>query len=373
MEYSKEQLQYLLAMQRMPGIGPRKLSELLETFNASKFTDPGSLQWEGAEKDLAWMEMANCHIISHRHSAYPARLKEIPGSPPFLFVWGDLKILSRIQIAIVGSRNPTVGGCESAGLFARHFSSEGITVTSGLALGIDAAAHKGALSEKGGTVAVLGNGLDQIYPATHRALAHEIIEKGGALVSEFPIGTPPAPSNFPRRNRIISGLSIGTLVVEAAIKSGSLVTAKYALEQGREVFAVPGSIHSPMVKGCHALIKQGAKLVETAEDVMEELGAFLNYRDAGVQLTLPFTPPSASRGTVKRLLSEKSGLSLAPASTLEEGYQNLLAQIDNEGTPIDALVARTGLTARIVSSMLIELELKGYVAPIPGGYLRTLG
>ncbi len=220
-----------------------------------------------------------------------------------------------------------------------------MTVTSGLAFGIDAAAHQGALASGGQTVAVMGTGLDRVYPAKHRDLAHAIAERG-ALVSEFPIGTPVVAGNFPQRNRLISGLALGVLVVEAAAQSGSLITARLANEQGREVFAIPGSIHNPLAKGCHTLIRQGAKLVETAADILEELGSL-----AAAGATDPVTAPAP-----------------APASAmLDDDYRQLLAAIGAEPASIDGLVERCGLTAEVVSSMLLIMELEGYVAAIPGG------
>jgi len=211
------------------------------------------------------------HILTLHDPAYPALLKEIADPPPLLFVRGDPAVLSRPQLGIVGSRNPTPGGRSLAEDFARSLSRCGLVVTSGMALGIDAAGHRGALRGGGTTLAVAGTGPDRIYPARHRDLARAIVEQG-AIISEFAPGTPALPSNFPRRNRIISGLSLGVLVVEAACRSGSLITARLAAEQGREVFALPGSIHNPLARGCHHLIRQGAKLVEDIEDIVEELG-----------------------------------------------------------------------------------------------------
>lgn len=359
MYYQGESLRYLLALLRIPGMGPVSLAEILENhedlssvFNAKGncLVMPGTADWDRVDQDLRWLESPNCHMITNKEASYPVLLKEIHGMPPVLFVRGDVNLLSRPQIAMVGSRNPTPIGCETALKFSQHFSKKGFTVTSGLAVGIDGAAHKGALLGSGSTIAVLGNGLDRIYPAVHKALAHEIVEKG-ALVSEFPIGVPPIATNFPRRNRIISGLSVGVLVVEATLNSGSLITAKLALEQGREVFAIPGSIHSPLAKGCHALIREGAKLVETAEDVLEEIGALMKYviRPEGMN----------ARGRNK-------------LPTLEPHYEALLSQVAYDCTSVDVIVARSGLTTQKVSSMLLELELKGYVASLPGGYARML-
>lgn len=361
MEDKASQLPYLLGLTRLNGFGPVKISAILEQYPDLRvlFDSTGrsrilesTLDWDGIEKDLKWAEGKNCHIVSLYDKEYPAILKEIPSAPPILFVRGNLKLLARPQIAIVGSRNPTPLGIENAFSFSRHFSEVGFTVTSGLAVGIDAAAHRGALMGEGGTIAVLANGLDRIYPATHRDLAHEISEKG-ILVSEFPLGTPPIDSQFPRRNRIISGLSVGTLVVEAAIKSGSLITAKLALEQGREVFAIPGSIHSSLSKGCHALIRQGAKLVESAEHVLEELEHLIKF----------VSPPKGTR---------IQGDLLVQCQPLSPQQEKLLEGVGYEGTSVDKIVERTGLTVGLVSSMLLELELLGYVVSVPGGVARVL-
>jgi DNA processing protein len=262
-------------------------------------------------------------------------------------------VLSLPQLAVVGSRNPTSLGRDTAQQFARHLASAGLAITSGLALGIDAAGHRGALQAHGRTVAVLGCGLDEVYPRENAALAREIAEHG-ALVSELPAGTPPLKQHFPRRNRIIAGLSVGTLVVEAALHSGSLITARLAAEQGREVFAIPGSIHSPQSRGCHRLIRQGAKLVETADDIFAELGALLD----GLRAAAPAQAPEAQR---------------LSAPELDKDYEILLDALGFAPAGVDALVARTGFPADAVASMLLILELDGRVAQQPGGlYCRRL-
>jgi len=222
-------------------------------------------------KDVEWLQQPGHHLLTLTDADYPSHLREIPDPPPLLFVRGDPAILAYPQIAMVGSRNPTPMGREIASAFAKELAEMGFVITSGLAIGIDGAAHRGTLSVGGPTIAVVGTGLDRIYPARHRELGLEII-KTGACVSEFFLGTPPLAVNFPQRNRIISGLSLGVLVVEATTRSGSLITARLAGEQGREVFAIPGSIHNPLARGCHMLLRQGAKLVESASDVIEELG-----------------------------------------------------------------------------------------------------
>ena len=355
-----EQLRYLLALVRMPNVGPMKISEILQSNAAlSTLVDRKGycqhfreyVDWAAVDKDLHFAAQPNCHILMQADPAYPPLLNEIHSAPPLLFVQGNPALLSQLQIAIVGSRNPTSLGLENALNFAHYFSDQGIVVTSGLAIGVDGAAHQGALLGESGTIAVLANGLGEVYPAAHRRLAQQILAQGGVLVSEFPIGVPPLGSHFPRRNRIISGLSVGILVVEAALKSGSLITAKLALEQGREVFAIPGSIHSPLVKGCHALIREGAKLVEKASDVLEELGTLKRYvhsRKEEIKLTKKNQVP------------------------LEPRYQSLLNQVAYECTAMDSILFRSGLTASIVSSMLLELELQGYVRSVPGGYARLL-
>lgn len=301
--------------------------------------------WRRVEQDLAWLERPGNYLLQQDDPCYPPLLRQITYPPPLLFVHGNLESLRAPQLAIVGTRNPTPLGRDTAHHFAAYLAGAGLAVTSGLALGIDAAAHQGALSGNGLTIAVMGTSLDRIYPAKHRDLAHAIAENG-ALVSELPTGTPAMAENFPRRNRLISGLAMGVLVVEAALQSGSLITARQALEQGREVFAIPGSIHNPMVKGCHALIRQGAKLVETASDILEELGSLAAFVSDSPEIsaTAPAVP-----------------------ETLDEEYRQLLLAMGDESLAIDSLVERCGLTAEVVSSMLLILELEGYVAAVPGG------
>ncbi|MBA3563039.1 MAG: DNA-protecting protein DprA [Gammaproteobacteria bacterium] len=301
------------------------------------------------EKDLVWLDSPSHHLLPITSPEYPALLREIPDPPPALFVNGMLDALPTPQIAIVGSRNPTPAGAENAFEFARHLSACGLTITSGLALGIDAAAHRGALAGPGRTVAVCGTGADRVYPARNRSLATEIV-RTGALVSEFPPGTPPLREHFPQRNRIISGLALGTLVVEAAERSGSLITARLAGEQSREVFAIPGSIHNPLARGCHKLIRQGAKLVESAADIFEELSAIAGaLADSGQAL--------------QRVASD----SPRPSPDRDESYELLLEALGFEPAPVDRLVERTGLTATELSSMLLILELEGHVRSVPGG------
>jgi DNA processing protein len=302
------------------------------------------------DSDLRWLETSGATLLPATSENYPPMLRESPDAPAVLFVRGDVRILSEPQLAMVGSRNPTAGGRSTAREFASFFSQAGLSITSGLALGIDAACHEGALAADGPTIAVLGCGLDQIYPRNHEALA-ERIAASGALVSEFPPGTAPLPACFPQRNRIIAGLSHGTLVVEAAQRSGSLITARLAGTAGREVFAIPGSIHNPMARGCHQLIRQGAKLVECPEDVLCELKISLS---AQLVASAPNAPGAG------------------PA--LDKEYKILLDALAFEPASVDSLIARTGMNSESIASMLLILELDGHVAPHPGGrYSRMAG
>jgi DNA processing protein len=279
---------------------------------------------------------------------YPSRLREVGAPPPLLFVRGNPALLHEPQLAVVGSRNPTAGGIDTARDFAGYLAGLGLVVTSGLALGIDAAAHEGALAT-GHTIAVLGTGPDRVYPAAHRDLARRIANTG-ALVTELLPGTGPHASHFPQRNRIISGLSLGTLVVEAAVGSGSLITARLASEQGREVFAIPGSIHNPLARGCHALIRQGAKLVDSANQILEELGPQLGE-------FLADGADSAPEAVVPG----------PQTSDLDDDHGRLLACMGYDPIAPDEIVARTGMPAFEIASMLLLLELKGLVTSHPGG------
>ena len=305
------------------------------------------------ERDRTWASAPGNHLIPLISERYPARLRSIINAPLVLYVSGDAEVLHTAQLAVVGSRNPTQSGLETARQFARHIAAMGITITSGLALGIDAASHMGALDVDGLSIAVSATGLDRVYPAQHQQLANRILEEG-ALVSESPIGTPVRAAFFPRRNRIISGLSLGVLVVEATVRSGSLGTAQHAVEQGREVFAIPGSIHSPMARGCHRLIKQGAKLIELAEEVLEELAP---------QLSESCCQPA--NGSAQAILD--SGPGAIPHGVMDTTYRQLLDCIDYEPQTVDTLVERSGLVAAEVASMLLMLELEGQVSRLDGG------
>ena len=294
---------------------------------------------------LAWRAMPGNAILTLADAAYPQALLAVADPPPLLFLKGRVELLGRPALAIVGSRNATAQGLANAENFARTLSLVGYTIVSGQALGIDTAAHRGALGHAGSTIAVIGTGADIVYPARNRELAHAIAADG-LIVSEFPLGTPALAPNFPRRNRIISGLARGVLVVEAALRSGSLITARLAGEQGRDVFAIPGSIHSPLSKGCHVLIKQGAKLVDSAQDIVEELGS----------LGAPLPAPGAARTVVD----------------VNDPKEGLLAAIGYDAVGLDALQARSGLGVDALSALLLELELEGRAARLPGGLVQRL-
>lgn len=372
-----EEVSARLALNRIAGIGPAIYSDLLEcldtasaVFNASRqqlsrvpALTPAIIDQiklgiaaTNVEQDQKWLQEHPQHSVLFSTDAdYPVMLSEISRPPPVLFLKGDPSLLSTPQLAIIGSRNPTPGGIESAGAFAENLAACGLTITSGLASGIDGAAHEGALTatsttvSQGRTIAVTATGLDRIYPSRHRDLAHRIADKG-LLVSEFPIGTSPLRENFPRRNRLISGLSLGTLVVEAALRSGSLITARYAMEQGREVFAIPGSIHSPQSRGCHWLIKQGAKLVETAEDIAEEI--------------LQMLPANTEVSEIQQNINKKE-ISIQPAPSAAE--QLLLDAMGFDPVTLDALHSRTGMAIAELSVNLSRLELSGMLDVLPGG------
>ena len=370
MAISEDELAFWLALYHAPGIGAIRFNRLLKLFGTPRHLfSAGKEEWQAqgiknaklikylqapnwfrVEKDMSWLGKPNQHIIYQTHALYPQCLNAIADAPPILFIKGRPQLLNQAQLAIVGSRNPSYTGTKTAHDFALHLAQSGWVITSGLAYGIDLASHQGALAADGDTIAVMGTGADRVYPAEHRQIADKISEQG-ALVSEFCIGTPPHPSHFPRRNRIISGLSLGTLVVEAALKSGSLLTAQQALEQGREVFAIPGSIHNPLARGCHKLLKQGAKLVETVEDINEEL-----------EIHRPAAKVASTQAAPTHQNSNQD---------LDHEYQSLLNYM-NIGEPmnLDALVDCSQLPTATVASMLTVLELRGFIQMLYGSYSR---
>lgn len=363
-----------LTLLRAPGLGAAAIRDLLARHGdastalerARREAPEEARSWLAAPdpvrlaEDEAWLAAPDHHLLVCDSEDFPVLLREIGSAPAALFVIGDPALLWTAQIAVVGARSASAAGVANARAFARAFTLAGNTVTSGLAEGIDGAAHAAALDAGGKTVAVLGTGIDLVYPRQHAELAARIAASG-ALVSEYPPGVPGHPKHFPRRNRIISGLSLGTLVVEASLKSGSLTTARYAAEQGREVFALPGSIHSPLARGCHKLIREGAKLVETAGEVLEELH--------GVGALL-------ADGLRERLAMTADGQDAAAARfaddprTHDPDYAALTKALGPEPVALDELALRTGLPAASLSSMLLMLELDGLVVAENGRYAR---
>ncbi|MED5620491.1 DNA-processing protein DprA [Ideonella sp. BN130291] len=304
--------------------------------------EPDDLRTQCAAVD-AWLALGGGRsIITLGDPGYPQALLETADPPLLLFLQGRAELLQAPSVAVVGSRNASPQGLENARAFSAHLSRAGLCVVSGLAAGIDGAAHEGGLTGPGSTVAVVGTGLDRVYPQRHRQLAHRIAAEG-LLVSEFPLGTHPLAQNFPMRNRIIAGLSLGTLVVEAAVQSGSLITARLAAEMGREVFAIPGSIHQPQSRGCHALLKQGAKLVESGEDVLEELR---------FTAPAPAAPDAGGRDTP------------------QHEADPVLEAMGHDPATLDTLIARTGIPAATLNVRLLELELNGQVARLPGALFQ---
>jgi len=344
-----------LKLTQISGLGNEGLRHLLQAFGSpeaildasvtslSQYVKPSvakaiceDIDGSLFDATAAWLNDPANSIITLADAGYPQALLNIADPPLVLYIKGRLDLLNVGSLAVVGSRNSTAQGARNAEAFAKAASESGLCIVSGMAHGIDTAAHKGGLQAAGSSIAVVGTGLDKVYPAANRELAHQLAQHG-TIVSEFPLGTPPLASNFPRRNRIISGLSEGCLVVEASLQSGSLITARMALEQGREVFAIPGSIHSPQSKGCHSLIKQGAKLVESAQDILEELGF--------------------ASGAVKI-----GGSAEHP----------LLTQLGFDAVDIETLTQRSGLTIAELSAILLQLELDGAVATLPGGLYQRI-
>ena len=362
-----DSLRYWLALLRAPLIGPRSFADILGRFGSPEaFFQAGRGEWQAAgiksrtleylicpdwqriDADMAWLEQPLNHCITLTDAAYPPLLLEMADPPPLLFVVGPPACLLHRHIAVVGSRNPSPVGLKAAAEFSANLVRAGYGIVSGLALGIDAASHQGALNAAGITIAVGGTGPDLVYPRSHRRLLDAILAQNGALLTEFPPGTQPVAGNFPRRNRIISGLSLGILVVEATPRSGSLITARLAAEQGREVFAIPGSIYNPLSRGCHDLIKDGAKLVQDVSDIVEEFepGIF----SGSPQPVLPVPQPAATGPHLR-----------------------LLEHMGHEPTTVDALVHRSGESADQVTTMLVLLELEGWVASAAGGGYYRLG
>jgi DNA processing protein len=364
---STEALRHWLVLQLVPKMGVATFNKIakhypLETFlnlpasqlaslklNESQIKAIKSPNMRLIERFEHWHTLENQHILCLDDPRYPETLKHISCPPMLLFVKGDPAVLTTPQLAIIGSRDLTITGQDNAFNFAKKLALLGITITSGLAIGVDGFSHKGALAANGKTIAVLGTGVDQIYPKRHKSLAQQI-STTGAVISEFMPDQTARPENFPRRNRIIAGLSQGTLVIEAAIKSGSLITAKYAMEQDREVFAVPGSIQNPMSKGCHWLIKQGAKLVENTDDIIEEIEVF-------------------QRLLVKQ--ANQNGQLESVKTTPIDKEEPLLKHIGYEATAVDCIAQRSLLPVHNILAQLLVMELAGLIAAVPGGYIRV--
>lgn len=337
-----------LTVARMPHIGPRRFTDILKHFDSplaylETQKRPSKAIEIGVENDLRWAEGENCHLITRAHKTYPTALTDIADPPPRLFVQGNPKALNQPQVAIVGARNATNNGKDRAFEMAAMLATGGLTITSGLATGIDAHAHRGALAVQGQTIAVMATGPERLYPQENQYLA-DLIQQSGALVTEMPVGTLVTRGLFPRRNRLISGLSLGTLVVEAGAKSGALGTAQQALEQNREVMAIPGSVQSPVARGCHSLIRNGARLIETAHDVFSTLGTHENVIEPVDVIQTSHSSPE-----------------------LDAEQQRVMDALGYEAVSFDVLVKRLGLTPDRLSSMLLNLELLGLLIPTDGG------
>jgi len=372
-----DELRAWLTLLRAPGIGPAAGRALVARTGSAQAAcsaarqlrsecslSAEALDWierpDGPriEADLAWLAQPDHHLLRYTDPDFPPQLVEIPQPPAALFVVGDPGLLLNAQIAMVGARSASAQGMANAREFARAFARAGLTVTSGLADGIDGAAHAGALEANGATIAVIGTGADLVYPRKHRELAVRIAQRG-AIVSEYPLGTPARAEHFPQRNRLIAGLALGTLVVEASLQSGSLITARLAGEMGREVFALPGSIHNPLSRGCHKLIREGARLTETSQEAIEALAPGAQALGAQLRERLEAAPEQPS--------------SKAPASREHDpDYARLLSALGETPLGLDELAARTGLKPAELSSMLLLLELESAVAPAVNGRWQRL-
>ena len=386
---TKQKTFYPLLLSLLPGVGPSTYWSLLEHFGSAQtvlFSPPETLpristeakkvlyefQRQGEISPLACkglavleaLEKQQAQLITHLHEDYPDLLKQTHRPPPVLYVKGNTTLLALPQIAIVGTRNPTNSGIENARIFSRYLSQGGFTITSGFAMGIDAAAHESALATTGKTIAVMATGIDLIYPRRHQAMADMLLEQNGLLITEFVPGTAPHAVNFPRRNRIISGLSLGVLVIEAAVKSGSLITARYATEHNREVFAVPGSIHNPQSKGCHKLIKEGAQLVETGEDIIKQIEGIIHHfadQQAVVETKSDKRKPNKSKPSTLNNAYQH-------ANSLSKKEQQILASIGYDTIATEQVIERTGFTSAEVTATLLDLELRGVVKHSGWGY-----
>lgn len=384
-----------------PYIGAKRFKQLITHFGSAKQAIAAdNLEWQSAgipssviqyrrqnheqkvKQALLWAEQENCNIITFQDPHYPPLLKEIHDPPIILFVKGNTEILSTPQIAIVGARSPTQEGLYNSELFAAELAKVGLTITSGLALGIDQAAHHAAVKNESPTIAVLGTGLNDIYPKAHLNLSEEILLTNGALISEYPLHMPPKPQNFPRRNRIIAGLSLGTLVVEATLKSGSLITARLSMEENREVFAIPGSIHQPQSRGCHKLIREGATLVESTLDIRTALSGWIETIDTNLQAELfqsqnhdEITSKKINRPPIKSSITNDSRLNSTVKKRIkipEDHPQFTLYQLLENPKSINQLVELMQLDAATITTDLMMLELEGIIIAEQGFYQHKL-
>ncbi|MEO6967952.1 MAG: DNA-processing protein DprA [Rhodanobacteraceae bacterium] len=373
------ELRAWLTLLRAPGIGPATLRGLIERAGSAREACARSRRLRGEfalsydalasldspdtariDADLAWLDHPDHRLLRFTDTDFPPQLAQIAQPPAALFVAGNPAHLLGAQIAVVGARSASARGLANARDFAKVFARAGLTVTSGLADGIDGAAHAGALDAGGATIAVIGTGADLVYPRKHRELAAKIVERG-TIVSEYPLGTPALPAHFPQRNRLIAGLTLGALVVEAGLQSGSLITARLAGEAGREVFALPGSIHNPLARGCHRLIRDGARLVETSGEVIDALSDAA--RALGAELRARLDAPASGADTVPPTPGDRR---------VDPDYARLLAALDEAPAALDELAARTNLSPAALSSMLLLLELEGVVAPAVNGRWQRL-
>ncbi|MDA9558050.1 DNA-processing protein DprA [Vibrio sp.] len=391
---NEETLSAWLTLSLTPRIGPKTFSQLYERFSVVDLYHASSEELTKlgfstkqvhffkqeshvfVEESLNWLSShSNHYILTLDDPLYPSLLKQASAPPPILFVKGVIESLASPQIAIVGSRHATDEALRTAQSFARELSSQGLVITSGLALGIDGYAHDGALNGGGNTIAVLGSGLEQMYPARHRRLANRIVEQG-ALISEYLPSMKPRPENFPRRNRVISGLSLGVLVVEAAEKSGSLITARYAAEQGRDVFAIPGSIHSPLSRGCNKLIKEGACLIQSTQDIVDELEVLINWTLQQKKSTTGMINSSVNGTPLLNTSKAAQPAMQSDLFTRQEKVQSLpfpevVRHIGKEPISVDLLAGKTQRPVQEIMTQLLELELIGAVSAVAGGYVRS--
>ncbi len=382
LENTMDTTQAWLLLTQTKGLGTARIKMLLDYYNdasaifkqrhfPNELKIPQAVQqslknpdFDTIKQDLYWLEKEGNSVLTLNDDLYPPLLKQTDSPPPLLYITGNPQVLLQAQLAVVGSRNASAVGLKNTHAFCYDLAKNGLVITSGMALGVDGAAHAAALKANGITIAVMGTGLDSVYPPRHRDLAHQIAEKG-ALVSEFAIGTKPNAYNFPRRNRIICGLSLGTLVMEASVKSGTLITARQTMEINRPVMAIPGSIHSPMVKGCHLLIKQGAKLVESAQEILEELTPL------AASLSMQIKQKLANLDSNTEAKNEAITDTLQENEEISSQHQRVLECIQYEATSLETIMQKSACNAQEIASILLILELENKIQTMPGAhYIR---